>query len=144
MAPPDYLDLRDRNRVFEELAAFSGAGYALAGDADAVFVQGGQTSASLLRVLGVSPLIGRGFADADNEPGAEPVAIASHALWQQRFGGDPAILGRPAAAGGVPAPRGGSLAARRWFATCHLRRVLQSSSGPGRRAGRCTLRIGLY
>ena len=45
-------------------------------------------------VLGVQPLFGRGFIEADNAPGATRVALLSHTLWQAEFGGDRAVLGR--------------------------------------------------
>jgi putative ABC transport system permease protein len=42
----------------------------------------------------VAPALGRGFSDADGEPGAEPIVVLSHGAWVRRFGADPAILGR--------------------------------------------------
>jgi len=45
-------------------------------------------------MLGVRPLYGRTFVDADDELGAEAVLVLSHEYWQQKFGGDPAVVGR--------------------------------------------------
>ena len=56
---------------------------------------GAHVSANLFRVLGVAPILGRDFIDADELPGAEPVAVLSYDLWQSRYGGDRGILGRP-------------------------------------------------
>ena len=51
-------------------------------------------SESLFRVLGVRPALGRGFLPAEDAPGGDAVAVISHRLWQRRFAGDVAILGR--------------------------------------------------
>ncbi len=48
----------------------------------------------LFGVLRAHPLLGRLFAPGDERPGQPLVAVLSHALWQRRFGGDPAIVGR--------------------------------------------------
>jgi predicted permease len=55
---------------------------------------GGHVSANLFGVLGVAPLLGRDFTDADTQPGAAPVAMLSYELWQNRYGGDPGVVGR--------------------------------------------------
>ncbi len=54
----------------------------------------GCVTASLLTVLGVPPLMGRNFLPEEDRPGAPPVVILSHRLWQRRYGGNPGILGR--------------------------------------------------
>ena len=56
-----------------------------------------------LRALGVQPELGRDFTAADDEPGAEKVAIIGHGLWQRDFGGDPHILGKGVRINGTPA-----------------------------------------
>lgn len=55
---------------------------------------GAMVSANLWRVLGVAPIIGRDFAATDELQDAPAVIVLSWALWQQRYGGDPAIVGR--------------------------------------------------
>jgi predicted permease len=55
---------------------------------------GATVSANLWRVLGVAPLLGRDFTAEDERPGAPAVVMLSWELWQQRYGGDPAIVGR--------------------------------------------------
>src|SRR5690606_31152922 len=52
-------------------------------------------TASLFPLLAVEPEVGRFFDEAAEAPGSEPVAVLSHAAWQRRFGGDPAVVGRP-------------------------------------------------
>ncbi|HSE12713.1 MAG TPA: ADOP family duplicated permease [Rudaea sp.] len=55
---------------------------------------GAHVSANLFRVLGVAPILGRDFVDADEQPGAPPVAMLSYDLWQNRYGGDRGVVGR--------------------------------------------------
>ena len=51
-------------------------------------------SGNYFKVLGVSAVVGRTIEESDEQPGAEPVAVISHAFWQRRFGGDPSIVGK--------------------------------------------------
>jgi putative ABC transport system permease protein len=51
-------------------------------------------STGLFRLLGVSPALGRDFVAQDAAPGAAPVAILSHSLWQRRFRGNIDVIGR--------------------------------------------------
>jgi putative ABC transport system permease protein len=91
----DYLDYRDRNTVFSGLAAHSHVWFWLAeGDASSE-LEGSLVTANYFSVLGVQPHLGRFFlTEEDAVPGTHPVAVLSYWLWQQRFKGDPAILGR--------------------------------------------------
>jgi predicted permease len=57
-------------------------------------VDTGVVSSNYFDVLGIAPLVGRGFTDTDDDLGAEPVVLLSHAYWQSRFGGDRSIVGR--------------------------------------------------
>ena len=102
-SPANLLDWRARNRVFDGIAFYPGmddktpmAGNStmLAGDADPERLRGLQVSANFFRVLGVSPVLGRGFDDSDGEPGRHLVLVLSHALWRTRFNADPSIVGR--------------------------------------------------
>jgi predicted permease len=57
-------------------------------------VSGSFVSWNLFKVLGVEPALGRAFVQHDDRAGAAPVALVSHTLWQQRYQGDPAIVGK--------------------------------------------------
>ncbi len=86
----NYLDWRAQNQTFEHLGLIRWWSANLTGVEPPERVQGFLVSANFLNVTGVSPLIGRGFAADEDQPGKEPVVILSYGLWQRRFGGDPA------------------------------------------------------
>src|SRR5262249_16630166 len=56
----------------------------------------------LLPTLGVRPLLGRNFTAAEDAPGGARVVLLGHGLWQRRYAGDPAIVGRQVDVDGVP------------------------------------------
>jgi putative ABC transport system permease protein len=91
----NYLDHRDRNRVFEHLTAMMIRDASLADpDQPAERLQGIRASGNFFAVFGVAPLIGRAFDASDDRPGAPPVVVLSHRLWQRRFAGERQILGQ--------------------------------------------------
>src|SRR5688500_828165 len=90
------LDYLQRNaRGFEDVAAFSpGWGYSLVGVGEPMQLDAARTSASFFRTLGVTPSPGRGFLDSADDPGQSNVVVIGHDLWVERFGADPAVVGR--------------------------------------------------
>jgi putative ABC transport system permease protein len=104
---PDFLDLRERQRVFDAVALYQPTSVTLAGGGEPERVSGARVSADLFRVLGATPAAGRGFRADEEGPAAAPVVVLGHGLWQRRFGGQPAvgrtvrINGRPATVVGV-------------------------------------------
>jgi predicted permease len=64
---------------------------------------GAYMTEDFLRCLGVAPARGRDFTAADNQPGAEKVALISHQVWQNNFGGNPDVIGRAFRVNGKPA-----------------------------------------
>jgi putative ABC transport system permease protein len=91
---PNFLDWRDRNDVFESMAAFTSGNVSLSGDGDPEEIRIAQVTPDFARVLGVSPAIGRWFADAELQPGPATVVVLSDALWRTRFGAETGIIGR--------------------------------------------------
>ncbi len=92
---PDYLDLRDRTRRLSGLIAFTTRPMDLTGTGKPLRVWGTAASANYFDVLGVRPVLGRGFLPAEGEkPGGAPVVVLGYALWQGRFGGDSSVVGR--------------------------------------------------
>lgn len=90
---PDYLDLREQKDTFSGVIAYSNIPFNLStGGGNAERVNGAIVSGNYFSVLGVPSYLGRGFLpDEDQTPGARPVAVISHRLWQSRFGRDSAI-----------------------------------------------------
>jgi putative ABC transport system permease protein len=91
---PDYLDWRDQNQSFEHLAVFRDGGANLTGGDGPERIQVGEASASIFPILGVPPLVGRGFLPEEDRPGAGLTAVISYGLWQRRFGGDEGLVGQ--------------------------------------------------
>ena len=99
---PNYEDFRDRNQVFSNLAGYQFVGVNfVAPGGEAQQLQGLIASANYFDALGVRPVVGRFFApEEDRTPQA--VAVLSFDLWQQRFGGDPAAIGKVIQLNGHP------------------------------------------
>ncbi|HKP10970.1 MAG TPA: ABC transporter permease [Blastocatellia bacterium] len=98
---PNYVDYRDQNSTFEDVAAFNDRSFNLTGTGEPVRVLGAWSTANLFPVLGVPPLYGRTFAAEEEEPGKDLVAVISYGLWQRRFGGDAGVVGQPLNLNGV-------------------------------------------
>ena len=103
IANAELLHLREHARTLDGVAAISpGWGMALTGVGEATQLTTSRVSTNLLDVLGVRPMIGRSFTDGESIPGRETVALLSHALWTERFGGDRAVIGRSIVLDGTP------------------------------------------
>jgi putative ABC transport system permease protein len=90
----NYLSWAERATSMEALAAFQGAAVNLTDHGEPERLAGSAITASMLSVLGLPPLAGRGFRAEDERPGAQRVALVSEALWRRRFGGSTAIIGQ--------------------------------------------------
>ena len=90
---PDILDFRDRSQAFSGVAGFTPRQYELIAQGAPERVSAARISANTFSVLGVSPLLGRGFTGEEDHPG-QRVVVLSYALWQRDFGGDRGVLGR--------------------------------------------------
>lgn len=93
VAAAEYLDYRDRNRSFSQVAAYQDDGFNLTGAATPLRITAERATPSLFPLLGVSPAIGRTFSDQEAQPGADRVVVLTHDLWQNQYGSDPAIVG---------------------------------------------------
>jgi hypothetical protein len=88
-----YVDWRERNTIFADLAAYSYTfGLAAVGDQAPVDITSVRVTPNLFDVRGAAAARGREFVSEDGVPGAESVVLLSHATWRDRFGVDPATL----------------------------------------------------
>src|SRR5882724_2708604 len=97
-----FLFWREYSRGFESMTgyAFASSGVNLTGTGDPERLHSLRVSADFFRTLGVHPAIGRGFTEDEDRPGGPNAVVLSHALWQRRFEGNSAIVGRPIRLGG--------------------------------------------
>jgi putative ABC transport system permease protein len=85
---------REEQQVFEGLGTYTTGTFNVSGAEGADRYDGGWISANLLELLRVQPVVGRGFREDEELPGAAAVTILGWQLWQDRFGGDPGVLGQ--------------------------------------------------
>jgi putative ABC transport system permease protein len=90
----NFFDWKDQNNVFSDMAAFFDRNVNLIGDGEPEEVSGQIVTTNLFNVVGVKPILGRTFAPDEGKPGQPDVIVIGYDLWQRRFGGDPAIVGR--------------------------------------------------
>jgi putative ABC transport system permease protein len=93
LSTPDYFDLKDQATSFTAFGVYTPRPANLGG-ANAQSVLSVSCTPGVLKAFGVAPVLGRVFGDEDEAPGAPPVAVMSHRLWQQSFAGDPGLVGR--------------------------------------------------
>ncbi|PZR70763.1 MAG: hypothetical protein DLM73_17145 [Chthoniobacterales bacterium] len=91
---PDYTDLRDQSRSFAGMAAYTRTAGTLSQAEDAQLLEGVAITPEIFDVLGVPPLLGRGFTPEEAKDQGARVVVLTYTLWKHAFGGDPKILGQ--------------------------------------------------
>jgi predicted permease len=120
-----FRDFKRANQVFSDVAAIGSIlfrAHGRVGGADLEKIDVELVSGSYFHTLGVNAILGRTLTDADDQtPGGHPVAVASYAWWQRRFGKDPAAVGRTITIGstvytvvGVSPPEFFGVTVERW------------------------------
>ena len=96
VAPGDYREWRSQTHSFEDMAAMRGYGGIISGVQSELpeVVQSAGGSANLFSLLGVSPVFGRTFTEAEDQPEGQPVVLLTWSMFQRRFAGDPSIIGK--------------------------------------------------
>jgi predicted permease len=102
LSPANYRDWKRMSRSFEEMGAFGGQAYNLAGGGEPARVEGQWLTVEVFRLLGVRPVLGRTFGPEDDAPGAPATLVLSYGLWQSRFGGEASAVGRQVLVDGAP------------------------------------------
>jgi putative ABC transport system permease protein len=152
ISPPDFRDYRDRNRTFQHFGAFSpfvGPRNWSSGGA-AQQLRSAMVTGEFFDALGNAPLLGRNFTREDEQASDPRVAMLSYRVWQQAYGGDPAIVGRTARMDSSPITIIGVMPASFdfprntdfWFPTPMLARGMQQRMGHNLRAV-CLLKPGV-
>jgi predicted permease len=93
-APANYVDWKNRNEVFEDMAAMQTLDFNLTGDGQPEKIYAYGVTGEFFSVLGVPAAVGRTINLDDDQPQAGKVAVISYALWRSRYGGDPGLVGR--------------------------------------------------
>jgi putative ABC transport system permease protein len=89
-----YAVYRERLRSVRPMAMYTASGFTLTGHGEAGRLDGANVTVEFFRTLGVEPYLGRTFLEGEQARGANLVTVLSYQFWQQRLGGDSAILGQ--------------------------------------------------
>jgi putative ABC transport system permease protein len=102
-AMPDrhFLEYRRRQRSFERVSAFHGGHANLTGAGDPIQILTAQVTPDFFSLLRVNPATGRSFLAEEDQPGRDQVVVLGGALWRNRFGADPKILGKTVKLDGI-------------------------------------------
>ncbi|HLJ50538.1 MAG TPA: ABC transporter permease [Bryobacteraceae bacterium] len=95
MSWPKFQMVAEQSRTLDGFLAYTLRDFVISDGKTPQQIRGGRVTASFFQVLGVQPMLGRGFDSAEDHQGGAPVAVLSYSLWQRSFGGDPNIVGRP-------------------------------------------------
>jgi putative ABC transport system permease protein len=100
---PEYLDWRRETHLLETVAGFAAVGSAnLQGPSGPVALPKISTTDNFFEVFGVSPYLGRTFAEGEDQPGRNDVALLSYEVWRQHFGSQRSIIGQTIKLDGLP------------------------------------------
>ncbi|MDE3136803.1 MAG: ABC transporter permease, partial [Acidobacteriota bacterium] len=104
---PAFKEFRDQNQVLSSVFAFVPMGFTpqnttVGIDGHPTLANGMMVTGEFFSGLGMTPLLGRGITQEDENPGAPRVAVISYAYWASRFGRDPSVVGRSVTVNGLP------------------------------------------
>jgi putative ABC transport system permease protein len=91
---PNYADMRARTRLLEDIGVYENGAVTLRGNGLAERIPAAGVSDGIFRILGVTPLLGRGFTAEEARFNGPQVVILSEELWQRRYRSDPNIVGK--------------------------------------------------
>jgi predicted permease len=96
LSSSDFNEWRAQAKSVRDMAAyrFVSTDLNLTGHGETERVRATFATAALFPTLGIAPVLGRAFLPQEDQPGADPVALISHVLWQSRFGGEPTAVGQ--------------------------------------------------
>ena len=94
VSPANFLDWRERQRSFAEIAFANPNSLDFTGAGEPEVIRAATVSKGFFEVFGAAAVLGRTFLQEEYDAGKDQVVILSHAAWQRRFGGDKSIIGR--------------------------------------------------
>ena len=94
VAFPNYLDIRARTRLLQNIGLYSEQQATIRGEGNAEQIQTAYVTDGLFSVLGVKPILGTVVSRQQDVPNGPLVVVIGQDLWQRRYGGDPGILGK--------------------------------------------------
>ncbi|HET6853741.1 MAG TPA: ABC transporter permease, partial [Pyrinomonadaceae bacterium] len=100
-APANYIDWKNQNQSFSDMAASAEVSFNITGDGDPERVTAFAVTHNFFPLFGVQPLLGRSFLPEEDRPGGNKVIVLSYSLWQSRYGGDAHVLNRDIQLNGV-------------------------------------------
>jgi putative ABC transport system permease protein len=103
VSPANFQDWRDRSASFEGMGAFFDRSFTLTGIGDPEEVRATAMTASMFTLLGGQAQLGRVLSAEDEKPESPLSVVLSHSYWQERFGGDRAVIGKTLTLSGNPA-----------------------------------------
>ena len=102
---PEFLEWQAQSTSFESMAALPttvyGYSYVLTGRGDPVAIESTRVTSEFFDTLGVQPMLGRTFAATDDQEGAQPTVVLTHAFWTNILGADPGVIGSGLTLAGV-------------------------------------------
>jgi putative ABC transport system permease protein len=102
MMPGVFEQVRDGMQAVDPIAGYSGGNaVSMTGASEPVRLVQSEVTSRFFDVLGVRAQVGRAFLDGEDKPGRDRIAVLGHALWAQRFGSDPGVIGRSVVVDGV-------------------------------------------
>jgi putative ABC transport system permease protein len=102
LSPANFVDWQEQSRSFERMAIYRSGRRILTGQGEPAGLIVGRVSSDFLPILGLTPLVGRGFTAEEDRDGGPKAVLLSEATWRTRFGGDAAVVGRPIVVDGEP------------------------------------------
>lgn len=94
VTPGSFMDWREQNTSFEQVAAFGSSQLNLSGTGEPERVACASVSGKFFELMRIAPMLGRALNDEDEKPGAARVAVISYALWQRRLAGATEAIGK--------------------------------------------------
>ena len=102
LSPSTYFTFREQGHVFQDVGLYDPYPANVTGVAEPERVQVLQMTDAVLPILGVRPMLGRSFTQADDSPGSPDTVILAYGYWQRKFGGDRSAMGRTISVDGKP------------------------------------------